>query len=134
MLCPQCQRPLESVTGSQCPHCGATLQRPSGVVKSSVIVISAGGHDGVYRSVDEIPQPLRRQLQKTTNGLNSATILIADRRGRNELARALRRIPRSDSANPRAEQFLNPVHYRWITWGVFLLAVLLVYVVFFKAW
>ena len=35
----------------------------------------------VYRSVEEVPDPLKRQLLRSTNGLNSATIVIADRRG-----------------------------------------------------
>ncbi len=43
----------------------------------------------MYRSVEEIPPVLRRKLHQTTRGLNSGTILIADRRGREELLRAL---------------------------------------------
>ena len=133
MLCPSCQRPIESVTEAQCPHCGAKLMgRSSGVVKSSVILISAGGLDGVYRSVEEVPLALRGKLQKTTNGLNSATILIADRRGRTELARALRRIPRGTSENSRSGQFLTQAQYRWISWAVCFLALLLIYVVLTK--
>jgi len=42
-----------------------------------------------------MPAPLRRQLLKSTNGLNSATILIADRRGREEIARAIQNLPSS---------------------------------------
>jgi hypothetical protein len=56
-------------------------------------MISAGGSEHVYRSVDEVPAPLRTQLLKCTNGGNSATILIADRRGRAEIARAMRNLP-----------------------------------------
>jgi len=43
----------------------------------------------VYRSVEDIPPRLRRRLVESTQGLNSATILIADKRGRAELVRAL---------------------------------------------
>jgi hypothetical protein len=43
----------------------------------------------VYRSVDDVPLELRRKLIETTRGVNSATILIADKRGREELVRAL---------------------------------------------
>jgi len=64
-------------------------------MKSSTILISAGETDAVYRSVKEVPAPLRRQLLKSTNGLNSATILIADRRGREEIARAIQNLPSS---------------------------------------
>jgi len=43
--------------------------------------------------VQEVPQGLRKQLEESTNGFNSATILIADRRGRQELVRALKGMP-----------------------------------------
>ena len=61
--------------------------------RSSTIFISTGGQTKVYRSVDEVPPSLRRKLQETTRGLNSATILIADKRGREELVRALQGQP-----------------------------------------
>ena len=62
-------------------------------VKTSTIFIAKGGRTRVYRSVQEVPQRLRRQLEDSTNGFNSATILIADRRGRQELLRALNGLP-----------------------------------------
>jgi len=79
---------------AKCPHCGQT--RPdagSGVFQSSSVLISADGADRVYRSVDEVPFPLRHRLLKSTNSPNSATILIADRRGRQEIAKAMRNLP-----------------------------------------
>ncbi len=45
--------------------------------------------------MEEVPPQLRSRLLKTTNGANSATILIADRRGRKEIARAMRKLPAS---------------------------------------
>jgi len=74
------------------------------VLKSSTILISAGGTDAVYRSVKEVPESLRRKLLKSTNGLNSATILIADRRGRDEIARAIQSLPSS-----LQRRFLKPL-------------------------
>lgn len=62
-------------------------------LKTSTIFISIGGKTRVYRSVDDVPAPLRKKLEQSTNGLNSATILIADRRGRQEIARAIRGLP-----------------------------------------
>ena len=62
-------------------------------VKTSTIFIAKGGRTKVYRSVSEIPQRLRKELEESTNGFNSATILIADRRGRNEILRALQGLP-----------------------------------------
>jgi hypothetical protein len=61
--------------------------------QTSTVLISAGGSDLVYRSVDEVPARLRTKLLKSTNGANSATILIADRRGRKEVAKAMRSLP-----------------------------------------
>jgi hypothetical protein len=57
--------------------------------RSSTIFIATADDTHVYRSVAEIPPALRRKLQQTTNSMNSATILIADKRGREELVRAL---------------------------------------------
>jgi len=65
------------------------------VMKSSTILISMGDTEAVYRSVKEVPAALRRQLLKSTNGLNSATILIADRQGREEITRAIQNLPSS---------------------------------------
>lgn len=58
-----------------------------------MIFISVGNKTQVYRSVDEVPAPLRKKLEQSTSGINSATILIADRRGRQELIHALRGLP-----------------------------------------
>jgi hypothetical protein len=62
-------------------------------VKTSTIFIAKGGRTRVYHSVSEVPQRLRKELEESTNGFNSATILIADRRGRNEILRALQGLP-----------------------------------------
>ena len=64
-------------------------------IRSSTIFIAMGDETRVYRSVEEIPAALREKLERTTNGLNSATILIADRRGREEIVRAIRGLPSS---------------------------------------
>jgi hypothetical protein len=62
-------------------------------VKTSTIFIAKGDRTRVYRSVNEIPQRLRKELEESTNGFNSATILIADRRGRKEILRTLQGLP-----------------------------------------
>ena len=62
-------------------------------LKKSTIFISVGDKTRIYHSVDQVPPTLRKKLEQSTNGLNSATILIADRRGRQELARAIRGLP-----------------------------------------
>ncbi len=62
-------------------------------VKTSTIFIAKGGKTQVYRSVSEVPPQLRKELEETTNSFNSATILIADKRGREEILRALNGLP-----------------------------------------
>jgi hypothetical protein len=62
-------------------------------VKTSTIFIAKGSRTHVYRSVSEVPPRLRKQLEESTNSFNSATILIADRRGREEIVRALNGMP-----------------------------------------
>jgi hypothetical protein len=63
--------------------------------KSSTIFVATGEGTSVYRSIKEIPVPLRRKLQESMQGMHSATILIADKRGREELIRALQGQPSS---------------------------------------
>lgn len=64
-------------------------------VKTSTIFIAKGGKTQVFRSVNEMPAQLRKELEDSTNSFNSATILIADRRGREEIVRALNGLPSS---------------------------------------
>ena len=64
-------------------------------LKTTTIFISVGEKTRVYRSVDDVPPKLRRKLTESTNGINSATILIADRNGRDELMKAIQGRPSS---------------------------------------
>lgn len=92
MKCKQCRKNF-SEEELRCPHCGEPNPEASGLYQTSTVLISAGGSDMVYRSMDEVPARLRTQLLKSTNSANSATILIADRRGRKEIAKAMRNLP-----------------------------------------
>src|SRR5271154_6484854 len=91
-------------------------------VKTSTIFIAKGGRTHVYRSVNEVPPRLRKELEESTNSFNSATILIADRRGREEIVRALNGMPsslrtrlassltpRPANAAPQASRAVRPV-------------------------
>ena len=112
--CSKCRKSFESQQG-KCPHCGAQASGSSGVFQTSAVLISCGGADLVYRSVDEVPAPLRSRLLKSTNGANSATILIADRRGRKEVSKAVRALP-----NPARKRLLSSLMVRpperWRSW------------------
>src|ERR1700722_13577590 len=66
---------------------------PRLTVKTSTIFISVGNKTEVYRSVADVPPQLRKKLEQSTNGINSATILIADRKGKEEIVRAIRGLP-----------------------------------------
>ena len=92
MTCNRCRKTFER-EDSRCPHCGQANVAKSGTFQTSTVLISARGSERVYRSVDEVPKRLRSRLLKSTNGANSATILIADRRGRKEISRAMRKLP-----------------------------------------
>jgi hypothetical protein len=93
MRCAACGRNLKG-DERKCPRCGESVaQKVAGVLKTSTILISADDVDGVYRSVQDVPEALRKKLLRTTSSINSRTILIADRRGRQEIARALKKLP-----------------------------------------
>jgi len=94
MTCPRCRTPFED-SRAKCPRCGATNRNARGTYQTSTVLISTRGSERIFRSVDEVPTPLRSRLLKSTNSANSATILIADRRGRREIARAMRNLPGS---------------------------------------
>jgi len=92
MKCTRCRKPYGE-DESRCPHCGEPNRQFNGVYQTSTVLISSAGSDLVYRSVEDVPARLRTKLLKFTNGRNSATILIADRRGRREVAKAMRHLP-----------------------------------------
>ena len=58
----------------------------------TIMVYNSNGKQW-FRSKDELPQELRQKLEETMQSSNSATILLADRNGREELAKALRGTP-----------------------------------------
>jgi len=140
MTCPSCRKDFAAKEAT-CPHCGAKNQAASGVFQTSTVLISTEGADRVYRSVDEVPARLRSRLLKTTNGANSATILIADRKGRKEIDKAMRKIPGSPqrrmvhsmlSGEERVDPlaWLTPRLRKWIAAVIALLALAVALAVF----
>ena len=90
--CARCRKNFDREE-PRCPHCGEPNPDVAGLFQTSTVVISSGAAHKVYRSVDEVPARLRNKLLKSTNGSNSATILIADRRGRRQIAKVMRSLP-----------------------------------------
>jgi len=103
-------------------------------VKTSTIFVSEGKRTQVFRSLDEMPVDMRRRLEKTTSGMHAATILIADRRGRDEIARAMNGQPSEyqskiaaqvsgqRKASEREELFAETarriIFSKWVRYGV----------------
>ncbi|HEX4593861.1 MAG TPA: hypothetical protein VH157_06285 [Bryobacteraceae bacterium] len=89
-------------------------------LKSSTIFISVGNKTEVFRSVDDVPPPLRKKLEQSTNSINSATILIADRKGKEEIVRAIRGLPSSlrsrlsSTLRQEARRESSKVPHRWM--------------------
>jgi hypothetical protein len=111
--------------------------------QSSTVLISAGGADLVYRSVDEVPAPLRTKLIESTNGGNSGTILIADQRGRREIAKAMRSLPGPSQRRlldsmlgreARADSWLTPACKRVIVGLVVLMVLATLALVYAHRW
>ena len=64
-------------------------------LKTSTILVSKGNRTQIFHSLSDVPPILRRELDESTNSFNSATILIADRRGKEEILKALNGLPSS---------------------------------------
>jgi hypothetical protein len=88
MKCANCHREYAR-RERRCPHCDAP-NPAAGYFQTSTVMISERGSKRVYHSVEELPAPLRSRLERSTSGENSATILIADRRGHTEISKAVR--------------------------------------------
>jgi hypothetical protein len=100
MKCPRCQIDFNAGHWGECPHCGEYQETGvEGVIKTSTILISSD-EGGVFRSMEEVPEPLRQILASTTTSANSATIVIADQGGRERIAAALRNLPQESESRP----------------------------------
>ncbi len=89
-------------------------------IKSSTIFISVGDKTEVFQSLEEVPPALRKKLHDSTNGMNAATILIADKRGREEIVKAIQGLPngvRSRIASSLGAKVEPPKpRFDWRTW------------------
>ncbi len=76
--------------------------------KQTTIFIALGQETSVYGSPEAIPQALRKRLMRSTRGMNSATILIADRGGREEIRKMLEGQPNALEGTLRTAYFQKP--------------------------
>jgi len=109
MTCPKCHSEIERSEVERldgvCPECGVRLVRNvSGVMKTSAVMIAARGENGFYRSVQDVPEPLRTQLIETTTSQNSGIIVIADKAGKEQLTQVMARREARRTANAAAER------------------------------
>jgi hypothetical protein len=105
MTCPKCYAEFESGARA-CPECGVQLVRNiSGVMKTSSVMIASGGEQSFYRSVQEVPEPLRSRLLESTHSANSGTIVIADRAGKDQLTQV---VARRENARERQSSKQGP--------------------------
>ena len=108
-------------------------------IKRTTVYVSMGESTQVFRAPEDMPAALRKKLAISTRGMNSATILIADRGGREEIRKILNGQPsalksrlRADylkrslddpTENPISESLLatgkvdDPYHLPWRQWG-----------------
>jgi len=147
MTCPKCHSELgrtqvEDADGI-CPECGVRLLRNvSGVMKTSAVMIAAHGESGFYRSVQDVPEPLRTQLIETTTSQNSGIIVIADKAGKDQLTHVMARREASRTEAPAAKdskrelqdsvpQELSPIaRLPWLAWAGFVAVLLLAVLLF----
>ena len=110
MTCHRCRKTIDE-RDVRCPYCGLANAGANGLYQTSVVRIASGAADLVYRSVDEVPAPLRQKLLASTNSSNSATILIADRKGRKEIDKAMRKLPATSQ-----RRSCSPWVFWWFRW------------------
>jgi hypothetical protein len=123
-----------------CPECGVRLLRNvSGVMKTSAVMIAARGERGFYRSVQDVPEPLRTQLIETTTSPNSGIIVIADRAGKEQLTQVMaRREAKGDGTRQAADQdtlpdsaAMSPVaRLPWLAWAGFVAVLVMAGIIF----
>ena len=104
--------------------------------KTSTILVSTGKRTRVFRSIDDMPEDLRKRVTEHIVGPNSRTLVVADRRGREYLLKLLKRPATSlvdkpeTRKNPAALKKLSgPARY-WIEIGLIALLGLLSWALF----
>ena len=104
--------------------------------KYSTILVSLRDKTKVFHSLDEVPPRIREKLIETTHGTDSATLLIADQGGREEILRAIRDQPSDRFTRVAADSLASRLlakpprqrfHLTWAGLGRFLVLASLAY-------
>jgi hypothetical protein len=92
-------------------------------VRTSMVVIGVEDRQEVYSSIDAVPPDLRKRLLRSTAGDDAATILIADRAGRDAVFNSLRARLASQRRRTRTEATWGQALAAWLrTWGAVLVS------------
>jgi len=83
-------------------------------IKTSAIFIATRGRTRVYRTLADVPPRLRKKLIRSTGSPDAATVLIADRRGAEELLRLEAPPPASGGLRRRRAAALRWVRRHWV--------------------
>jgi hypothetical protein len=145
MTCPKCHSEFDGAN-AVCPECGVRLlHHVSGVMKTSAVMIAARGEQGFYRSVQDVPEPLRTQLLETTTSSNSGVIVIADRAGKKQLTEVMARRetggeevppgrygPRENAIpdTPDSKTLPHAAGLPWLAWAGFFLVLALAAIIY----
>jgi hypothetical protein len=99
------------------------------MIKTSAVMIARSGKQSFFRSVQEVPEPLRQKLLRVTGGENAGTIVIADRAGKEQLTQVVaRREAARERASGRVGRMPSRIAVRgsvfgisWVVWAGILL-------------
>lgn len=119
------------------------MRKVSGIVKTSTVMIAAGNEHNFYRSVQDVPEPLRQTLIESTNSVNSGMIVIADRAGKEQWTEVVAHreaqqvqaalesaVPVSEAVTPPPRGFAGLSWAAWAGLLLFLAAIAMVASVF----
>ena len=77
-------------------------------LKNSTVFVAVDDETKVFKSVDEVPPEWRKRFEHPKGGLKPQTILIADRKGREEIMRSLQGQPSSVQTRWKAPSAAAP--------------------------
>jgi hypothetical protein len=80
--------------------------------KTSTIFVATGKRTRVFQSMDDVPRSLRKRMTDNLSGPNTRTLIVADRRGREYLLKALQRVTNGSGLLLRPDTHLATQHER----------------------